>query len=150
MSSENRLYSEIKQILEQARNNAIRAVNFSMVIAYWEIGKRIVEQEQQGKRKAEYGNALLIELSKKLTTDFGNGFSLTNLKYIRQFYVLFSSQLISHAASDQIKVADINKNKLASKYKLYLPTEKELIKELQAEIQAIKLQKKSNSIKNRL
>lgn len=101
MPSKQTLYSEIKQILEQSRNSAVRTVNFSMVIAYWHIGKRIVEEEQKGNKKAHYGDALLLELSKKLSSDFGNGFSLTNLKYIRQFYIVFSSTSISHAASDQ-------------------------------------------------
>ena len=68
------LYGEIKCILEQARQAAYRAVNFTMVLAYWEIGRRIVEDEQQGKKKAGYGKYLLKDLSVKLTSDFGNGF----------------------------------------------------------------------------
>jgi len=101
MKKSNNRYSEIKQILEQARNNAIRAVNFSMVIAYWEIGKRIVEEEQQGSKKAHYGEYLLLELSEKLSQDFGKGYSLTNLKYFRQFFQLFSNQSIGHSLSDR-------------------------------------------------
>ncbi|MEO6977739.1 MAG: PDDEXK nuclease domain-containing protein, partial [Mucilaginibacter sp.] len=85
------LYADIKNILEQARNNAMRAVNFSMVIAYWEIGKRIVEEEQQGSERATYGRAVLKELSKKLKTDFGKGFSVDNLENFRKFYIVFSN-----------------------------------------------------------
>jgi hypothetical protein len=84
------LYSEIKQILQDARQSAYRFVNFAMVIAYWEIGKRIVEHEQLGNKRAGYGEALLKELSQKLTVDFGKGFALASLKNYRQFYLTFS------------------------------------------------------------
>ena len=69
------LYTEIKQILQDARQSAYRSVNFAMVLAYWKIGKRIVVHEQLGKKRAGYGEALLKELSKKLTVDFGKGFA---------------------------------------------------------------------------
>ena len=95
------LYSEIRNILEEARQSAYRSVNFAMVIAYWRIGKRIVEEEQKGKAKAAYGSALLKELSTQLTADFGKGYSETNLKYFRQFYQTFSSYESSHALSDK-------------------------------------------------
>ena len=75
-ANSNSLYSEIKKILEDARQSAYRSVNFAMVLAYWEIGKRIVEHEQLGKERAGYGEALLKELSKKLSADFGRGFIL--------------------------------------------------------------------------
>ena len=64
------LYSEIKNILLEARQSVYRSVNFVMIIAYWKIGKRIVEEEQKGKAKAAYGSALLKELSTQLTADF--------------------------------------------------------------------------------
>lgn len=102
----NKLYNDIKTILEQARNNAVRAVNFSMVIAYWEIGKRIVEDEQGGNKKAKYGEHVLKDLSEKLTVDFGKGFTPTNLKYFRQFYLVFSKSSIGHAVSDQLVQKD--------------------------------------------
>jgi hypothetical protein len=84
------LYTDIKNILEQARNNAVRAVNFSMVIAYWEIGRRIVEDEQGGNKKAGYGQYLLKDLAQKLTVDFGKGFDERELRKMRQFFLLFS------------------------------------------------------------
>ena len=79
----------IHQILETARSNAYRAVNFAMVKAYWEIGRIIVEEEQKGEKRAEYGIALINELSKKLTEEYGKGFTKTNLKYMRTFYQKF-------------------------------------------------------------
>jgi len=104
MAHLNSLYKEIKNILQEARQSAYRSVNFAMVIAYWKIGKRIVEEEQKGKSKAAYGTALLKELSVQLTADFGKGYSETNLKYFRQFYLTFSFYENGHALSDQSNV----------------------------------------------
>jgi predicted nuclease of restriction endonuclease-like (RecB) superfamily len=97
------LYADIKYILEQARKNAVKAVNFSMVVAYWQIGQRIVEEEQGGSKKANYGQYLLKDLAAKLTVDFGKGYTLTNLKYFRQFYLVFPGFSIGQAVSDQLK-----------------------------------------------
>ena len=99
--AQNNLYKEIKSILDEARQSAYRAVNFTMVIAYWEIGKLIVEDEQKGMAKANYGQALLKELSKKLTKDFGKGFTETNLRYFRQFYISFPPEPKYHALRDE-------------------------------------------------
>ena len=66
---------DIKQIVTQARQKAYAAINSAMVEAYWQMGKRIVEQEQQGKGRADYGTQLLKSLSKELTAEFGKGFS---------------------------------------------------------------------------
>lgn len=87
------LYSRVKGILEQARLNAARSVNSSQVIAYWLIGQSIVEEEQRGKRRADYGARLLKNLSEKLQRDFSAGFSYGNLKFIRQFYLVFPKLL---------------------------------------------------------
>ncbi|WP_288618397.1 YhcG family protein [uncultured Eubacterium sp.] len=81
-------YSEIKKILTNARNKVYQTANFAMVEAYWQIGKSIVE-EQNGEERAEYGTGLLKELSKQMTQDFGRGFTVTNLKNMRQFYLTF-------------------------------------------------------------
>jgi predicted nuclease of restriction endonuclease-like (RecB) superfamily len=83
------LYQSIRQVLEQARASAYRAVNFAMVQAYWQVGYLIVEHEQGGKRRAEYGEALLDDLSRRLAADFGRGFDVTNLRKMRQFYRMF-------------------------------------------------------------
>ena len=85
-------HSEIKTILEQARHNARTAVNFAMVEAYWLIGQRIVEQQQQGQHKAQYGKRLIEDLSTALTADLGKGFSYANLCNCRQFYLKFPDQ----------------------------------------------------------
>jgi predicted nuclease of restriction endonuclease-like (RecB) superfamily len=86
------LYSQIASILQEARQSAYRAVNFAMVVAYWEIGKRIVEHEQGGNTKAAYGEGLLKDLSQKLTAEFGKGFTLANIKNFRQFYLVFPDE----------------------------------------------------------
>ncbi|HWH62990.1 MAG TPA: PDDEXK nuclease domain-containing protein [Ginsengibacter sp.] len=104
------LYSEIKNILLEARQSVYRSVNFVMIIAYWKIGKRIVEEEQKGKAKAAYGSALLKELSTQLTADFGKGYSETNLKYFRQFYLTFSSYESSHSLSDKSHITNDQKS----------------------------------------
>ena len=83
-------YSDIRQILQSARGKAYTAVNTAMVEAYWLIGKRIVEEEQQGEERAKYGQFLIRNLSLQLTLEFGKGFSIANLKNIRQFYLVFS------------------------------------------------------------
>lgn len=82
-------YENIKQILEKARNTAYRAVNFAMVQAYWQIGKVIVEEEQKGKERAEYGKFLIKELSQRLTKEYQKGFIERNLWYMRDFYLKF-------------------------------------------------------------
>jgi predicted nuclease of restriction endonuclease-like (RecB) superfamily len=87
-------YTEIKTILQQARSKAQTAVNSAMVEAYWLIGKRIIEEEQQGDSKATYGKRLMEELSRALTADFGKGFSYANLYNCRQFYLKFPDQEI--------------------------------------------------------
>ena len=89
MVEKNSFYESVKNILQSARENAYKQVNFIMVEAYWSIGKQIVEEEQSGKDRAEYGKSLIIELSKKLTLEFGRGFSKRNLWNMRQFYLVF-------------------------------------------------------------
>ena len=80
---------EIKQIVTQARQKAYAAINSAMVEAYWQMGRRIVEQEQQGKDRADYGTQLLKSLSKELTAEFGKGFSVPALYHYRSFYLTF-------------------------------------------------------------
>ena len=90
MGISNNYISEIKKILKNARQKAYIAVNSAMVEAYWEIGRRIVEEEQNGKERAEYGKEILQNLSKELTEEFGKGYSYRTLREIRQFYLMFS------------------------------------------------------------
>ena len=84
----NLLASQVAQIIREARQNAYRAVNFTMVLAYWNIGKLIVEAELHWER-ADYGKAVLRNLSQRLTKEFGKGFDESNLRYMRLFYKTF-------------------------------------------------------------
>ena len=83
------IYSEIKETLLLSRNQAYSAVNFAMVQAYWQIGRIIVEHEQNGSARAGYGKSVLQELSSHLTKDFGKGFSVRTLQQMKKFYVMF-------------------------------------------------------------
>ena len=85
-------YQSVAEILRAARGNAYRAVNFAMVEAYWNVGRKIVEEEQQGKERAEYGAALIKNLSIRLSEEFGKGFTESNLWNFRQFYLAFPAQ----------------------------------------------------------
>lgn len=80
---------EIKQLVARGRQEAYAAVNQAMVNAYWQIGRRIVEEEQNGSTRANYGKQILKQLSAALTEEFGKGFSVQNLYYFRQFYLTF-------------------------------------------------------------
>jgi predicted nuclease of restriction endonuclease-like (RecB) superfamily len=84
------LFSQVVELLQNARQQILRTVNSTMVYTYFEIGRMIVEEEQNGKDRAEYGKKLLKGLSEQLTNEFGKGFSIRNLEQIRQFYVTYS------------------------------------------------------------
>ena len=81
-------YSNIKKVIQESRKNIVNYVNITMLYAYWNIGKMIVE-EQGGSTKAKYGDKLISELSKQMTFDFGKGFDERNLRKIRQFYLMY-------------------------------------------------------------
>ncbi|NLQ16857.1 DUF1016 domain-containing protein [Marinomonas sp. M1K-6] len=83
------LYGQIANLLQQARLQVKKTINHQMVSTYWEIGHLIVEHEQQGQARAEYGKQQLQQLSKRLTDEFGKGFDVTNLRFMRQFYLAF-------------------------------------------------------------
>ena len=84
------IYKEIHELLSKARQNIISNINSTMTKTYFLIGKRIVEEEQNGNKRAEYGKNLIKILSEKLTKEFGKGFSETNLEQMRKFYVRYS------------------------------------------------------------
>jgi predicted nuclease of restriction endonuclease-like (RecB) superfamily len=92
------IYLNIKQAVESAQQKVYATVNFVMVVTYWNIGKQIYEAQGENER-AEYGIGLLKYLSEKLTEEFGKGYNVTNLKYMRQFYSAFQN---CHALSDQL------------------------------------------------
>lgn len=89
LSNSSHLFAEIREVLVTARRTAYKAVNFAMVTAYWNVGRLIVEDEQKGHIRAEYGKAILADLSKRLTDEFGKGFDERELRRIRQFYLVF-------------------------------------------------------------
>ncbi len=87
------LFDRVVSILEEARNNVVRAVNSNMVAAYWLIGREIVEEIQGGEKRAEYGKKVIEELALQLTKRYGEGFSLANIKNFRQFYIAFADRI---------------------------------------------------------
>ena len=93
------LFGRIADILDHARQNVVRAVNVNMVTAYWLIGREIVQEIQGGKGRAAYGKQVLADLSRKLTERYGPGFSETNLKHFRTFFVTYA---IRHPAGDEL------------------------------------------------
>lgn len=86
----NHLVEKISGLLDQARRTIVQSVNHTMVLTYFEIGRMIIEEEQNGKVRAEYGKQLTKTLSQKLTKDFGKGFSQRNLEQMRQFYLVYA------------------------------------------------------------
>ena len=85
---------DIKQIITSGQKYAYQAANKAMVFTYWQIGKRIVEQEQKGEERATYGKALLDTLSAELTREYGKSYSKRNLQYFRKFYFAFPDEQI--------------------------------------------------------
>ena len=92
----NSFVSDIKQLIEHSRRAAYAAVNSIMIDTYWHIGQRIVEQEQQGEMRAEYGKQIIKMLSKELTQEYGEGWSERNLRNFRSFYLIFNDLEIWH------------------------------------------------------
>ena len=99
---EQQFYDDVRSILQTARNSAYKSVNSIMSKAYWDIGKRIVEQEQNGTDRAKYGDYIIRKLSKELSGEFGTGFSIANLKNCRQFYRTFPKDSIGYTACSQL------------------------------------------------
>lgn len=87
---EEKLYSKIEELLSNSRNEIYKQVNRTMVYTYFEIGRLIVEHEQGGKKRASYGKGILKSISKRLSKDFGRGFSIDNLENMRKFYLTYS------------------------------------------------------------
>lgn len=96
------LFDRVASILDAARAETVRAVNSRMVLAYWLIGREIVEELQEGDERAAYGKKLLRNLSQQLTARYGEGYSTTNLKYFRLFYATFADRAsqIGHSLRD--------------------------------------------------
>lgn len=107
------LYVDIKEVIENSRAKIFKAANISMVQSYWEIGRLLVEVEQNGEDRAAYGKKVIKVLSNCLQTQYGKGYTIANLKYMRQFYKVFA---IGHALRDQLSWTH---------YRLLLKVEKE-------------------------
>ena len=83
------IIEDVRKIIDTARSNAVRSVDFCRVQMYWNLGRRIYEEEQQGKQRAEYGTYLIKNLASKLSAEYGSGFGERQLKFCRQFYVTY-------------------------------------------------------------
>ncbi len=96
------LFNRVVAILDRARTNVVRSVNSEMVVAYWLIGREIVQELQSGEGRAEYGKRVLEELASRLTEQYGKGFSVTNLRYFRLFHQVYADRRpeIRHKACD--------------------------------------------------
>ncbi|MBS0316141.1 MAG: DUF1016 domain-containing protein, partial [Proteobacteria bacterium] len=94
----------IVQILDAARDRVVRTVNTATVTAYWLIGRELVEAIQQGEQRAAYGQALITGLARQLTERYGPGFSVSNLRYFRQFYLTYADR-IHHPAGGESSLA---------------------------------------------
>jgi predicted nuclease of restriction endonuclease-like (RecB) superfamily len=100
------LYNKIAELLKAAKQSVIRNINQTMVYSYFEIGRMIVEEEQQGKERAEYGKQLLKTLSKRLQKEFGKGFSVQNLENMRKFYLLYRQRIEKSQSLIRISLAE--------------------------------------------
>jgi len=101
-------YNKVAELLKEARKSVVQTVNKTMVYTYFEIGRMIVEEEQNGKERAEYGKQILKELSNRLNTEFGKGFSVTNLQQMKNFYKIYGKQQTVSAKSENAIVQNDN------------------------------------------
>ena len=107
------ILSDLSELLEQSRRLTARSINAVMTATYWEIGRRIVEVEQGGEERAEYGKELLKRLSKDLTDKFGRGFSVRNLRSFRMFYLSYPiRQTVSAESNEILKISSAKKSSL--------------------------------------
>ncbi len=101
-------YKKIADLLKEARKNVVQTINKTMVYTYFEIGRMIVEEEQNGKARAEYGKQILKDLSKRLSVEFGKGFSVTNLQQMKNFYNVYGKQQTVSAESENAITPNTN------------------------------------------
>ena len=167
------LYRSGRKVIEEGRKVVSIAANAVLVRQNWSIGKLIVEDEQKGRRKAEYGKKTLEALSARLMLEYGNGYTLTNLKYMRQFYLAFP---IGHALRDELGWTHYrilmreddpiarewymnecvaggwrlalhdNKNMFAVKYSTVMPSDEILRREIETQKELYRLQMQSETL----
>ena len=113
---QNDFYNKVADLLKEARRSVVQVVNKTMVYTYFEIGRMIVEEEQKGKERAEYGKQLLKELSNQLNSEFGKGFSVTNLQQMKNFYNVYGKQQTVSAKSEIVISQNIDFNLSWSHY----------------------------------
>lgn len=148
-STNTSLLSDVRLIVEQGLKTAYEGVNQVQINTYWQVGRRIVEEEQKGEDRAEYGTYLMKNLANEMASEYGDAYSLRNLQLMRQFYLLFRDLEIVNARVHNLRwthfrsllrVTDENarystlakNDKLfAAKYLTYLPTEEQLRKEIE-------------------
>jgi hypothetical protein len=102
------IFQQVVELLQNARQQVLRTVNSTMVYTYFEIGRMIVEEDQNGKDRAEYGKQILKGLSQQLTSEFGKGFSIRNLEQIRKFYLIYSN------SATVLRIFDIQQTQIQS------------------------------------
>ena len=122
------LYDRVRQILESARTKMARTVNTTQVVTNWLIGREIVEEEQKGLRRAGYGERLIWELALRLTSEYGSGYNLANLKFFRKFYfeypILFASSKGYALRSESWQTGQLHPNLSWTHYRTLLRVEK--------------------------
>tara|TARA_R110002074_G_scaffold248332_4_gene420301 strand:- start:66 stop:1106 length:1041 start_codon:yes stop_codon:yes gene_type:complete len=101
-------YKKVVDLLKEARKSVVQTINKTMVYTYFEIGRMIVEEEQNGKERAEYGKQILKDLSKQLSAEFGKGFSVTNLQQMKNFYNVYGKQQTVSAESEDVIITNNN------------------------------------------
>ncbi len=114
----NNFLTNIVTLLQTAKQQVVRSVNQTMVISYFEIGRMIVEEQQQGKDRAEYGKSLLKELSKELTKEFGKGFSVQNIERMRSFYLTYQKSSTVLGKSETLLSISEKQETLSAFFKL--------------------------------
>ncbi len=122
--------------IEKARQKVLKAVNHQQIIAYWKIGRLIVETEQKGSDRANYGTSLIDSLSARLNQAFEKGFSTTNLRYMRQFYQIYKDR-IRHTPCDELELIDFDVNLGWSHYRTLMTETREEVRKFY-EIEAAK------------
>jgi len=113
------LVQDIKKLIRNARYNAITAVNAEMLKAYYETGKRIVEDEQKGVNRADYGKKLLDKISSELTKEFGRGYSVTSLRNMRLFYIIYKNRIHQSLTDELYKLTWTHYCELIKIYPVY-------------------------------
>jgi len=120
------LFEDIREIIRQGRNKAKQSIDLAMVQSYWLIGRRIVEDEQQGEARADYGKSILINLSKELTKEFRRGFSVDNLANMRRFYLEYSNSFTPSKSETPSRILKIPHFRLSWSHYVFLTQIKNL------------------------